>query len=184
MNYDNWNPEEEEELVKSDNDDSVKIGDDDDEEFSSSEDIESGRFSEEEEEGSNFKSESTIQETLNQEEGHVAAHDLENRERRYNYEGKKTSPGDISPLKKTDIDNHIEPNEKNLAHQEEDTERVNTLGGCSDTLKILLSRNTSIKEKLAFMEFGKEETQFSKKDEVNSGNKEILSQVHTRITRS
>ncbi|KAI3791200.1 hypothetical protein L2E82_04872 [Cichorium intybus] len=188
---------EEDEVSSRSDEDSLKSGGE--EELSTSEEDESFQDDEEEVEGSNYKEESVIQETVDLENRTPTKHELVNPKKKDNNDeiksGAKISqmgkideteqtPGNIeeteqmpdlgfsdpiiSPIQVSSNSNLINTQKENyeinkitVAHCDDLEGKIN-LDGCSEKLKILLSKETPFKEKMKLMASEKSEEQLVK----------------------
>ncbi|KAI3509401.1 hypothetical protein L1887_24647 [Cichorium endivia] len=95
------------------------------------------------------------------------------------------SPTHVSPLNEA-VKSHLsafEPNQSQMA-QAEKTENKLNLEDCSDTLKVLLSKDTPIKEKLRFVANEKKFEQNKGMGDLPQNHTSEMGQFQTRITRS
>ncbi|KAI3778609.1 hypothetical protein L2E82_07990 [Cichorium intybus] len=191
--------------------DDISNFEDDEDQYSSEEEA-SEKFSDGEQVGSTFKTDTVIQETIIQDEDFEATHGVEkwksqasmqktdedhqNNQSDLIKQGEKDSdpidqtkelstgsPIPTSPLTKLNSFNDTDPN-VNLAAQTKTDEINNTLEICSDTLRLLLSKSTPIKEKLEFLEKKKDDNQKEDVEAPIDITETAFSQTSKRVTRS
>ncbi|KAI3792190.1 hypothetical protein L2E82_06062 [Cichorium intybus] len=96
-----------------------------------------------------------------------------------------TSPTHVSPFNEA-VNSHLsvfEPNQSQMA-QAEKTENKLNLKDCSDTLKVLLSKDTPIKEKLRFVANDEKFEQNKGMGDFPQNHTSEMGHFQSRITRS